>query len=227
MPSPYDTHRPTTTLASCAAPRSSRASRDFPMPGGPTTVTSSQRRSARARASAACRALSSPARPTNGPLIGCVNAGASSSSSTRRQAATAACLPFTASGGTGSARTASRTRANVSSPMRTSPGPAVCSSRAATLTASPVTSCCRRSASPATTSPVFTPILTASGSRPSARSSALSRATALPISAAARTARSASSSWRRGRPKTAITASPMNFSTVPPCRSSTWRTPSK
>ena len=36
------------------------------------------------------------------------------------------------------------------------------------------------------------------------------------ISAAARTARSASSSRTVGTPKTAITASPMNFSTVPP-----------
>ena len=34
--------------------------------------------------------------------------------------------------------------------------------------------------------------------------------------AAARTARSASSSWAIGAPQTAITASPMNFSTVPP-----------
>jgi hypothetical protein len=38
-------------------------------------------------------------------------------------------------------------------------------------------------------------------------------------SAAARTARRASSSCTVGTPKTAITASPMNFSTVPPCRS--------
>ena len=35
-------------------------------------------------------------------------------------------------------------------------------------------------------------------------------------SSAARTARSASSSWATGAPQTAITASPMNFSTVPP-----------
>ena len=39
------------------------------------------------------------------------------------------------------------------------------------------------------------------------------------MSAAARTARIASSSWVVGIPNTAITASPMNFSTVPPCRS--------
>ena len=39
------------------------------------------------------------------------------------------------------------------------------------------------------------------------------------ISAAARHARSASSSCATGTPNTAITASPMNFSTVPPCDS--------
>ena len=40
--------------------------------------------------------------------------------------------------------------------------------------------------------------------------------TASTSSSAARTARSASSSWAIGAPQTAITASPMNFSTVPP-----------
>ena len=39
------------------------------------------------------------------------------------------------------------------------------------------------------------------------------------ISTAARQARSASSSCAAGTPNTAITASPMNFSTVPPCDS--------
>jgi hypothetical protein len=33
----------------------------------------------------------------------------------------------------------------------------------------------------------------------------------------ARTARSASSSWASGTPNAAMTASPANFSTVPPC----------
>ena len=37
------------------------------------------------------------------------------------------------------------------------------------------------------------------------------------ISAAARTARRASSSWTRGMPNTAMAASPMNFSSTPPC----------
>ena len=62
-------------------------------------------------------------------------------------------------------------------------------------------------------SPVDTPTLTAScaPSAVSARSAIASR-----ILSAARTARSGSSSWATGAPKTAITASPMNFSTVPP-----------
>ena len=42
--------------------------------------------------------------------------------------------------------------------------------------------------------------------------------TAVTISSAARTARSASSSWAIGAPHIAMTASPMNFSTVPPYR---------
>ncbi len=40
---------------------------------------------------------------------------------------------------------------------------------------------------------------------------------------AARAARSASSSCRTGMPKTANTASPMNFSTLPPCEEITSR----
>ncbi len=44
---------------------------------------------------------------------------------------------------------------------------------------------------------------------------------------AARTARSASSSCETGIPKTAITASPTNFSTLPPCRSRIARRSSK
>ena len=51
----------------------------------------------------------------------------------------------------------------------------------------------------------------------------MSVASAPVISPAARTARSASSSWSTGTPNTATTASPMNFSTVPPCRSRTTR----
>ena len=47
------------------------------------------------------------------------------------------------------------------------------------------------------------------------------------MSAAARAARSASSSCSTGMPNTAMTASPMYFSTVPPCRSIAARIVSK
>ena len=85
----------------------------------------------------------------------------------------------------------------------TSPGSAACCNRAATFSASPVAS---RSSVPVTTSPELTPI----------RPSIASPANAFRISIAARHTRNASSSWTVGTPNTAITASPMNFSTVPP-----------
>ena len=60
---------------------------------------------------------------------------------------------------------------------------------------------------------VSTPARARSAGAPSSSPSA---ATAATRSSAARTARSASSSVAIGAPQTAITASPMNFSTVPP-----------
>ena len=91
------------------------------------------------------------------------------------------------------------------SPPRSAPPPAAaaCCNRAATFNASPVAS---RSSVPVTTSPVLTPI----------RPSIPSPANASRISTAARHARNASSSCTTGTPNTAITASPMNFSTEPP-----------
>ena len=61
-------------------------------------------------------------------------------------------------------------------------------------------------------------VTAASPVRTPARASipAASRWTASTSSRPARTARSASSSWATGAPQTAMTASPMNFSTVPP-----------
>ena len=86
--------------------------------------------------------------------------------------------------------------------------------RAATFTASPVT--IFWSPVPATTSPVFTPIRQANVIPWSRSSSGFNASSAKRISLAARTARTASSSWTCGTPKTAMTASPMYFSTVPP-----------
>ena len=86
----------------------------------------------------------------------------------------------------------------------------------AVLTTSPVASPSPSSgAAPSaiTASPVSTPTRTAS---PSPGSASFRSAIASKIRSPARTARSGSSSWATGAPKTAITASPMNFSTVPP-----------
>jgi hypothetical protein len=113
-----------------------------------------------------------------------------------------------------------RTGGKVGSPSSTSPAPAACSSRAATLTGSPVTNVSRLDGSPATTSPVLTPMRSAIRVPKRRSSSSLRAPRRACISSAARHARSASSSCASGTPKTASTASPTNFSTVPPCRSS-------
>ena len=128
------------------------------------------------------------------------------STETSRYAGTGSAFPFSVSGSTGSATTASRTSASVASPISTSPGAAACSNRAATFTASPVASRsvgARHHLAGVHADPAAMP---SSGS-------------ASRISTAARHARSASSSCATGTPNTAITASPMNFSTVPPCDS--------
>ena len=101
-------------------------------------------------------------------------------------------------------------------PMSTSFGGAACSSLAATLTASPVTSRCPRTGSPAMTSPVLTPRRFVKVTPQPRATSSFNSASALRISAAARTARRASSSCTLRSPNTAMIASPMNFSTVPP-----------
>ena len=92
-------------------------------------------------------------------------------------------------------------------------GSAVCCRRAATFTASPVI---RKSLAAlsrvATTSPVFTPIRTVCCGASFGSARTRSR-----MSSAADIARWASSPCAWGSPKTAMTASPMDFSTVPPC----------
>ncbi len=86
------------------------------------------------------------------------------------------------------------------------------------LTVSPDTRAWRAVASPpATTWPVLTPTRVASRMPRAACSSSLSSASASRMPSAAASARRASSSRTTGTPNTAITASPMNFSGVPPC----------
>src|SRR5439155_12611920 len=169
---------------------------------------------ARARRSCASSAL----RPNSG-----VGSSATDSSfeRTTRYASTVCAFPLSTNAPNDSnskARPASR---NVVEPTTISPGVAIDSSRCAVFTVSPTTvyaDCTSPASRPLTTSPLEIPIRRASR-RPCSRSSqSFSSASALCISTAARTARSASSSWETGAPKTAMTASPMYFSTVPSYR---------
>src|SRR6266542_1017630 len=161
--------------------------------------------------------------PTRGTSARRARPGAPGRTSTSRIATTGSALPLSGIGGIGMACTASRTSASVAGPSRTSPAAAACSRRAARLTGSPSTRASPTAGSPATTSPVLTPVRTWSITPQLRDRSWLTSTSPARSSAAARTARRASSSWTTGTPKTAITASPMNFWTVPPCRSSTAR----
>ena len=96
----------------------------------------------------------------------------------------------------------------MASPTSTVPGSAADWMRDAVLTRSPATMPWPSAPSVTAASPVRTPAR--------ACERRIEAGTAATRSSAARTARSASSSWATGVPHTAITASPMNFSTVPP-----------
>ncbi len=101
----------------------------------------------------------------------------------------------------------------VASPTYTVPGSAAACTREAVLTRSPATNPSPTAPTVIAASPVSTP---ARARRPVAPTSSPSTATASTSSSAARTASSASFSWMDCAPHTAITASPMNFSTEPP-----------
>ena len=101
----------------------------------------------------------------------------------------------------------------VVSSTQTWPGSAALCTRAAVFTASPATMPSAVAPTVTATSPVTTPTRIAS---PGAPTSSPIAATAATSSSPARTARCASSSCATGTPQTAITASPMNFSTTPP-----------
>src|SRR5581483_4831337 len=180
-----------------------------------------------ARPNADSRSASSCARPTSAACRFRCTVSASPRTARRRYAGTGSDFPFSSSGSTASTSTAWRTSRYVGSPTSTSSAGAACSRRAATFTASPVTRRCASGESPATTSPVFTPVLFWSVTPQRRSSSSFTVASAAFISAAARTARSASSSCACGSPNTAMIASPMYFSTRPPCRSSAARITSK
>ncbi len=128
-------------------------------------------------------------------------------------------LPRAVTGSPARYSMAERVLRYVSSPT-TMPFTGACTcSRAAVLTTSPATMdspYSGRAPSAARASPVLTAVRTC---RSSSGSAAFRSATASRTASAARTARSGSSPYATGAPNTAITASPMNFSTTPPNRS--------
>jgi hypothetical protein len=173
--------------------------RDLPTPAGPSTTVRRPRRSPTARSRPPASRPSSRPRLTIGASRWRACPAASGRTPRSRKPATGSPLPFRANGATGSTVTASRTSCQVRSPMRTSPGAGARSRRAAPFTASPTTTSWPPTA-PTTTSPVFTPVRSASRTPSAASSSAFSPSRAWPSSPTARTARRASPSCSRGMP---------------------------
>ena len=108
----------------------------------------------------------------------------------------------------------------VSRPAKIEPTAAASDSREAVFTVSPTTVYDSDACTPASTSPVLRPTRSPSR-RPPPSSSATSRPTSRCMLTAARTARSASSSWAVGAPKTAMIPSPVSLSTWPPTSTTT------
>src|SRR5438445_2544859 len=205
--------RRTTTAAPTPAPNSS-ARRDLPIPGSPTTVTSTGRPVEVARPRLWSRMACSPARPTKG----IVRRAERVLSPSTGKASIASSKPFARTRRRRPNETMVEVRAWVVRPARSCPGWAEDCSRAATFTTGPVTSTWPLGLRPSAASPDPIPIRTSSGSAsPAAWPRRRARAR---MARPARTARRASSSWTAGSPKTAITASPMNFSGRPRSASS-------
>ena len=201
LPSPYGGQRPTTVVATAAADAiTSRTRRDFPIPGGPSSVTRWHSASRVAPSSAERSRSCSSERPTNGVAEICRWASAPGCSPSSREAGTAVT--------SGSVRTSPSVSRRVSSPSRISPGAAAFCRRSATVITWPVANGSRREPAPTKASPELTAIPTSIA--PTAPCS----------STAARTARRASSSRVWVSPNTPTTAPPVNLSTTPPWRSS-------
>ena len=131
---------------------------------------------------------------------------------------TGSAFPFTVAGSNSSYSNTTEVASNVERPTATPISGATDCNRDAVLIASPANT---RSPTPAfaprrtSVSPVFTPTRNRSGAPPIASNSSAASTIRNP----ARTARSGSSSCAAGTPNTPTTASPMNFSTTPPCAS--------
>ncbi len=214
---PYGRHCAIATdaVSSRAGSRAMNSSRSrlLPTPGAARTLTRNGRRSSNARFAVSSSCARSPCRPTSG-----TRGRDSWPCPMSRRHATGAALPL-ASIDRGLSNSKPCAARAVRSPTRIAHGSAACWSRAATFTASPVTS---ESAAvwsrAATTSPDCRPSRIGRRSPSWASSRTRSR-----ISRAADRARPASSSCATGSPNTAMTASPMNFSSVPPWAATTSR----
>ena len=152
-------------------------------------------------------------------------------------ARSAACGPISRHVLTGSRRpftvtSPSGSRANVrikvfavASPTTIVPGPAMLWSRAATFVVSPIDTAWGEAAptSPTAVTPVLIPMRTLKSEICHALlTSSAYRCTSAAIASAVRAARSASSSWARGKPKKAAIPSPMYACTMPPNCSTAW-----
>ena len=158
---------------------------------------------------------SSRSRPTNGASRPCDFSDPRRPDTMRsaRHNGVSPSLPFSSKEPASSKTTVSSVARRVASPTYTVPGGALDWTRDAVLTRSPATMPCPSAPIVTAASPVSTPARARSSWAPTSSPSAV---TAETRSSAARTARSASSSVAVGVPHTAMTASPMNFSTVPP-----------
>src|SRR5215469_5931917 len=229
-PSPYDRQRPRCHHNSPTSPSvyfsNSHPSRDFPTPAGPETTTiRGTRRSADAWNSSLI-VRSSASRPTSGPSKPSTRCAPPSADTTlvALQSFFGSALPFSRCSAASAYPTELAVSRYVASSTSTHPGSEAACTRDAVLTASPATIPSFVAPRVTATSPVTTP---ARAAKPGTPASDPRSATAATRSSAARTDRSASSSDATGVPHTAITASPMNFSTTPPYRPITVRVTEK
>ncbi len=218
-PSPYDRLRPRCHATRPRNPSTyfsnSHPRRLFPTPATPVTTTNRARPSAWVACSASLTARSSASRPAIGacrPSTRCAPPTAATTVSARNSR-TGSALPFSTCSPMSLNATAACVNDRVSGSTHTDPGSAAVCTRAAVFTASPATMPSFVAPSVTATDPVTIPTRIDNPGAPEASPSATISVTR---SSPARTARSASSSCETGTPHTAITASPMNFSIVPP-----------
>ena len=229
-PSPYDKHRPRCHHTSSTRPSryfsNSQPSRDLPTPAGPATSTSRGTRRPAAAWNSSLTVRSSASRPVSGASSPSTRCDPPTPASTlvARHNRCGSAFPFSACSPASANPIALPAKRCVAPSVSTVPGPAAACTRAAVFTASPATMPSLVAPKVTATSPVTTP---ARAARPGTPASVPRSPTAATRSSAARTARSASPSAAAGVPHTAITASPMNFSTTPPYRPITVRARSK